>query len=139
MQFSTLFFQITMEKLYDDQMSDALAELNLEDQINYSATASRYNVSRQTLSRQHKGKSTSHKVVNVTVRQALSGIQEVKLVERISAHSIQGWPMTPQVVRDLAERIAGRPLGECWTRHFVQHHSDELKSVFLKPIDKQHK
>ena len=96
-------------------MSDALAELNPEDQINYSATASRYNVSRQTLSRQHKGKSTSHKVVNATVRQVLSGIQEAKLVERISAHSIQGWPMNPQVVQDLAERIAGRLLGECWT------------------------
>ena len=47
--------------------------------------------------------------------------------------------MTPQVVRDLAECIAGRLLEECWTQHFVQHYSDELKSVFLKPIDKQHK
>ena len=87
-------------------MSDALAELNLEDRVNYSATALRHNVSRQALSRQHQGKSTSHKVVNVTVWQALSKAQEVKLVEWISAHSVQGWPMTPQVVRDLAERIA---------------------------------
>ena len=45
--------------------------------------------------------------------------------------------MTPQVVRDLAEHIARKPLGKCWTQHFVQRYLDTIESVYLKPIDKK--
>ena len=120
-------------------MSEALAELELADRINYLATASRHHVGRHALSRRHQGKSTSREEVNSTVIKALSDAQESVLVERISALSLRGWPMTPQIVRDLAERIAGKPLGKCWTRRFVQRHLDTLESVYLKPIDKKRK
>ena len=120
-------------------MSEVLAELELADRINYLATASRHNVGRHALSRRHQGKSTSREEVNSTVIKALSDAQESVLVERISALSLRGWPMTPQIVRDLAERIAGKPLGKCWTRQFVQRHLDTLESVYLKSIDKKRK
>ena len=128
-----------MERSYDDRMSDALAELDLADRINYTATAVKHDISRHALSRRHQGKSTSRKEVNSTIVKALSNSQEAVLVERISALSLKGCPMTPQVVRDLAERIARRPLGKCWTQRFVQRHLDTIESVYLKPIDKKRK
>ena len=120
-------------------MSEALAELDQADRVNYSETALKHNVSRQALSRRHKGESTSRAKATSNLRQALTGAQETMLVERISTLSVQGLPTTPQVVRDLAERIAEKPLGECWTRRFVQRHSEVLESIYLKPIDKQRK
>ena len=79
-------------------MSDALAELDLADRINYTATAVKHDISCHALSRHHQGKSTSRKEVNSTIIKALSDSQEAVLVERISALSLKGWPMTPQVV-----------------------------------------
>ena len=128
-----------MEKSYNNRMNDALAELDLTDQINYSATALKHNLGRHALSCRHQGKSTSREQVNLTTNKALSDTQESVLVACISDLSLQGWPMIPQTVRDLAERIARKPLGKCWTRRFVQRHLDKLESAYLKPIDKQHK
>ena len=71
-------------------MSEALAELELADQINYLATASRHNVSHHTLSRHHQGKSTSQEEVSLTVIKVLPDAQESVLVECISALSLRG-------------------------------------------------
>ena len=87
-----------MEKSYEDRMSEALAELELADRINYLATASRHNVGRHALSHRHQGKSTSREEVNSTVIKALPDAQKSVLVERISALSLRGWPMTPQII-----------------------------------------
>ncbi len=46
-------------------------------------------------------------------------------------------PPTPQIVKNLAEEIAGFSVGKNWTGQFVHRHRDKLCSVYLRNMDHQ--
>jgi hypothetical protein len=48
-------------------------------------------------------------------------------------------PLTPQIVKNLAEEICGKSLSEKWTSRFIARKKDVLKSVYLTTIDHKRK
>ena len=45
-------------------------------------------------------------------------------------------PPTASIVRNLAEEIIGRKVRKNWTGDFARRYKEELKSVYLRNIDK---
>ena len=68
-------------------------------------------------------------------RQRLTNSQEEVLIGHINKLTDRGLPPTSQIVRNLAEEIAGSSVGKNWTSDFVQRHKDRLKSLYLCNID----
>ncbi|PMD51091.1 uncharacterized protein K444DRAFT_546312, partial [Hyaloscypha bicolor E] len=47
----------------------------------------------------------------------------------------QGIPLTSHIIKNLAEKIKGGPLGKNWVSQFVKYYSIRLKSLYLRNID----
>ena len=117
-----------------DSIEAALAALDLQESPNYSATARQFNVDRTTLSRRHRGITTS-KAAGNEVRRFLSDNQELELIKYVNHLCDRGIPPTPQMLRNFAAEIGGRLPGKDWPGRFVNRHKDKLKSVYLEGLD----
>ena len=120
---------------HDARIEAALAELDLLEKPNYSATAQKWQLDRRTLSRRHKGQTVSRAQANAEFNQRLTIEQEEVLIGHINKLTDRGIPPTSQMVKNLAEEIAGCPIGKNWVGGFVKRHSDQLKSHYLRTID----
>jgi len=116
-------------------IDEALADLESQDVLNYSATARKYGVCRSTLTRRHKGQTVSKQEFLSEVQQCLNNTQEEVLIRHINLLTDRGMPPTSQIVKNLAEEIIKRPVGKNWVSSFVYRHKDELKSVYLRTMD----
>src|ERR1700722_852271 len=79
--------------------------------------------------------SRSRKDAICRTRQRLTIAQEEVLTTHINKLTDGGIPPTSQIVRNLAEEIAGDVVGKNWTSDFVRRHEDRLKSLYLRNID----
>ena len=113
----------------------AIADLESQEVPNYSATAKVYNIERTTLQRRYNSQTVSQKAAMSECRQRLTNSQEEVLIGHINKLTDRGLPPTSQIVRNLAEEIAGSSVGKNWTSDFVQRHKDRLKSLYLRNID----
>jgi len=116
-------------------IDEALADLESQETVNYTATAKKYGVCRTTLSRRHRGKTVSRQEFLSEVQQCLNETQEHVLIRHINLLTDRGMPPTSQIVKNLAEEIIQRPVGKNWVSAFVYRHKDELKSVYLRTMD----
>ena len=92
---------------HDARIEAAIADLESQERVNYSATAKKWNVDRTTLAKRHRGKTGSNQDANSYARQRLTDTQEKTLIEYINKLSDRGLPPTPQIIKNLAEEIAG--------------------------------
>ena len=118
------------------QITAALAYLNTQPRINYSAAAKRYNVSRLTLYRRHTGKNGSREDAASEHHQLLNNVQEDTLLRYIDELTHRSLPPTTQIVKNLAEEMLGRPVGINWASQFVTRHLDRISSIYLNRINK---
>jgi hypothetical protein len=124
---------------HNARIKAAIADLESQERINYAATATKWGLKRSTLSRRHRGKTSSRQDANSYTRQQLTDSQEKTLIKYINKLSDRGFPPTPQIVKNLAEEIAGVALGKNWVSRFCGRHQDQLKSVYLRTIDHKRK
>src|SRR3954466_591543 len=89
----------------------ALADLASQVKPNYSATAKKWQVERTTLAKRYKWQTVSRAIANSEGRQRLTIQQEEVLIGQINRLTDRGIPPTSQIVRNLAEEIAGSPVG----------------------------
>ena len=73
----------------------AIADLDSQERVNYSATAKRWNLERTTLARRFRGETVLNREVNSYARQQLIDIQENTLIGYINKLSDRGLPPTP--------------------------------------------
>ena len=73
----------------------ALADLESQDVINFSATARKYGVDRNTLTNRYKGKFTFRHEAQAQMNMALTLCQEEVLVEYILKLTDRGTPPSP--------------------------------------------
>ena len=66
-------------------------------------------------------------------------MQKNVLVRYINEFSARGLSLTSQIVKNLAEELAGKEVGQNWVGRFVKRKKDMLKSIYLTPIDHQRK
>ena len=119
------------------QIELAIADLDRQLKPNYARTAKEYGLVASTLRRRHQGLTMSKEAAISEYWQKLTNAQEEVLIERINWLTDRALPPTPTIVYNLAEKIAGRPIGKNWVAEFVKRHQDILKSVYLRTIDRK--
>jgi hypothetical protein len=124
---------------YEARMKAAITDLKSQERTNYAATATKWEVHRITLARRYRGETESNQDATSYARQKLTNTQEKTLIKHINKLSDRGFPPTPQIVKNLAEEIAGVALGKNWVSRFCGRHQDQLKSVYLRTIDHKRK
>ena len=112
----------------------ALADLALQDTVNYSATAKKFNVTRSTLARRHKGQ-TAAPGVRPKNNQLLTQEQLRGLVRYINELSSRGLPPTNPMIRTFVRDITGKWPGKNWVYSFVNSETNSLTSGFLTGAD----
>jgi hypothetical protein len=123
----------TMETSIDS----AIAELNMQIQPNYAATAKKFNVNRTTLRRRFLGTQLSAREASSQTHQKLTIVQEEVLIDWINKLTDRTMPPTTQIVRNVAEELSGSPVGKNWVSQFVGRYKDRLHSVYLRSIDRK--
>jgi len=122
---------------HDARIALALAEIGSENAPNYAHYARKHELVPSTLSRRHRGKTTSRKEATSEHRQNLTTLQEQTLINHINHLSDQNLPLTTQIVQNIAKEMAGRSFGKNWTSNFIKRHQQVLKSLYLRNIDNQ--
>ena len=87
---------------HNSRIEEAIAELNSSDNINYSATAKKYNLDRITLARRHKGQTASRETAASTYKKKLSDAQEQELLKHICMFNERGFPPISRLIRNFA-------------------------------------
>jgi hypothetical protein len=124
---------------HEARIQAAITDLESQDRRNIAATAKTWGVARETLSKRFRGETGSNQDANSYARRQLTDIQEETLIRYINKLSDRGLPPTPQIVKNLAEEIAGAALGKNWVSRFCERHQDQLLSVYLRTIDHKRK
>jgi hypothetical protein len=113
----------------------ALALIYSQKDVNYTAVADKFGCNQSTLSRRHRGVTTSRENIIAIHHSLLSKAQQNKLVNYINRLSNKGIPPTILVVRLLAIDICKTRPRKCWTWRFIKAYSDRLDYSFLWNID----
>jgi hypothetical protein len=124
---------------HNARIQAAITELESQERINYAAAATKWNIFRSTLSKRHRGKTGTIQEANSYARQRLTNTQEKTLIEYINKLSDRGLPPTPQIVKNLAEEIAGVTLGKNWVSRFCDKYQSKITSIYLRTIDHKRK
>lgn len=124
---------------HNARIAAAIADLESQDRPNVSSTAKRHGVARKTLEDRFKGKSSTIEEANSNARRQLSDAQEETLIECVNKLTDQGFPPTPQILKNIAESIAHKRLGRNWVARFCKRHRNRLTSVYLRAIDHKRK
>ena len=124
---------------HNARIEAAIADLESQDRRNIAATAKKWEVARETLSKRFRGETSSNQDANSYARRQLTDVQEKTLIQHINKLSNRGLPPTPQIVKNLAEEIARVKLGKNWVSRFCKRHQDKLLSVYLRTIDHKRK
>jgi uncharacterized protein YdhG (YjbR/CyaY superfamily) len=124
---------------HEARIQAAITDLESQDRRNITATAKKWEVARETLSKRFRGKTGSNQDAISYARRQLTDVQENTLIGYINKLSDRGLPPTPQIVKNLAEEIAGVTLGPNWVSRFCKRHQNQLISVYLRTIDHKRK
>jgi hypothetical protein len=116
-------------------MMEALAELESQEEPNYSAVAKKFKLGRTTIMRRYKGQTRPRVQFLSESIQCLTKEQEETLIMHINRMTDRNMPPTSQIVRNLAEEIIGKPVGKNWTGQFVRRYQSRLKSIYLSNIE----
>jgi hypothetical protein len=96
----------------EDDMKKALAEIESSEAPDYAAIARKYSLTRSTLSRRARGKTTSRAEFQSQVHQCLTNAQERVLINQINRLTERGIPPTSQMVKNFAEEMIGHTMGK---------------------------
>ena len=113
-----------MDNLTGEQcMQLALADCCKQLVPNYSTTANTFKVNRSTLSRRHQRIQSSRTESRAEHCQRLKP-EEEQLIDFINKLTDRSMPPTSQIVKNVAEELAGSPVGKNWVGQFVLRHKD---------------
>ncbi|EFQ99471.1 hypothetical protein MGYG_02482 [Nannizzia gypsea CBS 118893] len=110
-------------------MEAAIEDLKSQEVPNFSETAKRYGVNRVTLSRRFKGATVSRAEATSIHRKKLPGTQEEDLLQHIEKLAKEGRAPTPQIIRNLADKLAKEPVGKNWVTRFCNRYKDRIQSL----------
>ncbi|XP_044720094.1 tc5 transposase DNA-binding domain-containing protein [Hirsutella rhossiliensis] len=117
---------------HNTRIAEAIIELQSQDRPKYAETARKYNIDKSTLWRRFKGKTASNHDANSYSRQKLTSAQEEILIGHVNKLTDRGIPPTPQMLKNIAEEIAGTELGVNWVSRFRKRHHDRLSSLHFQ-------
>ena len=121
-----------------DPIEEAIKDLNSREpgeDSTYTKVAKKYNVSRVTLARRHKGVQESREVESYC-RRKLSVQQEAELLAYIEKLTKKGLPPTRAMVRNFASCVAKERVGEGWVTRFINRNKDSITSQWTTGMDR---
>ena len=121
------------------RIAAAIADVESQDRPNIAATAKKWQVARETLSKRFRNETGTIEDANSDSRQRLTTSQEECLIEYINKLSDRGFSPTPQIVKNIAEGIAKSKLGKNWISRFCSRNQERIKSIYLRTIDHKRK
>ena len=133
---------MNQERLKEQAIEAAIDEINSLDPsalINYATVAKshsteQFKISRSTLSRRHRGVTTSHAEYTSNYSRNLTDVQEDELVSVINKYTARGIPPTSKMVQNFAKEICGHKVHKNWVSRFVKRHTN-LRSGYLRNIE----
>jgi hypothetical protein len=102
----------SMALSHDARIALALAEIGSENKPNYAEYARKHELVPSTLSRRHRGITTSRKEATSEYRQNLTTLQEQTLVNHINHLSDRNLPLTAQIVQNIVKEMARQDFGK---------------------------
>jgi hypothetical protein len=119
------------------RITAAIAELRESDTLNFTAVAKKHNLVRSTLTRRFYHQTRSrHDFIEQECRR-LTDAQEDQIIAEIKRWSKKGLHFTPRILRNVVEELLSEPIGENWVGRFVERHSSQITSHYLKGFDKE--
>jgi transposase-like protein len=119
----------------EEAIQKAISDLNAQSSPNVARTAKKYGIVTSTLLRRFKGQTVCHHQAHSKSLQLLTIAQEEELIAYINKQSNRGIHLTPQILENLVVELVKHSIGSRWTRRFIQRHSDQLISRYLRAID----
>jgi len=95
---------------HNDRIKLAITNLKSQDHPNYTTTTIKYHLVRTTLSRRHQDVTDTKEEAYSYSIQTLINMQESVLVQYINNLSARELPPTPQIIKNLAEKITDKKL-----------------------------
>jgi hypothetical protein len=120
---------------YEARLELAIEDISKQTTPNWLGTARRFQINRITLMRRYTGAQQSRTIANAETHQCLSKAQEETLIGYINSLTDRSLPPTSQIVHNMAEELAKRPINKNWVGGFVKRHKDQLSAVYLRTID----
>jgi hypothetical protein len=115
-------YSTSMALSHDARIELALAEIGAENAPNYSHYAKKHELVPSTLSRRHRGITTSRNEASSEHRQNLTALQEQALIDHINRLTDRNLPPTAQIVQNIAKEMVGRSIGKNWTSRFIKQY-----------------
>src|SRR5580700_8285912 len=120
---------------FEARIEAAIADLESQDVPKYRPTANKYFLNHTTLRRRYLGIQLSRAAAGSEYRQRLTIVQEEVLIKHINDLTDRSLPPITQIVKNLAEEIIRRTVGDYWVCEFVRRHRDRIRSLYLRNID----
>jgi hypothetical protein len=130
-------YSTTMDQSHDARIALAIADIGDQIAPNYAEYARKYKLVPSTLSRRHRGVTTSRREGISENHQNLTTLQEQTLIDHINRLTDRNLPPTAQIVQNIAKEMVGHSIGKNWTSNFIRQHQRVLKSLYLRNIDNQ--
>ena len=121
------------------QIDLAIAHLKAQKKPNIAAAARKFDIKRETLSKRFHVNTTSRDDYISNRSKKLSTAQEAVLIRHINSLSDRGLPLTPQMVKNLAEELSNLPVGVNWVSRFCKRHHNQLRSLYLCTVNHKRK
>ena len=116
-------------------VDSAVAAIQRGEFTDYANVARKYGCSRTAVSRRVRGLTKTKQEANSFWHQCLTIEQEEVLIDQINYLTDWAIPPTSHIIRNLAEKIRGGPVGKNWMGQFVKRHGIRHKSLYLRNID----
>jgi len=113
----------------------ALDDLTKQEKPNLLGTSRKWEVNRTTLTRQFRGTQMSRADFLSESIQCLSKDQEQVVLGFINKLTDRNCMPTSQIVKNVAEEVAGQAVGKNWVGRFVRRYKNQLHAGFLRTID----
>jgi hypothetical protein len=102
----------------------------------YAAVAKRFDCSRPTLSKRHRGVQGPRKDQYAKL-QLLQPEQEEFLVKYINILTQRALPPSKEMIRNFAREISGKEVGKHWAERFITRHGNDLLTQWSSGMDKE--
>ena len=90
----------------------AIADLDLQETPNFTATAKKYNISRSTLSRRYKGIQLSRDESASLYRKLLTTAQEEVILKDLNNLLERGMPLTLSILLNLVQEVVKQAISK---------------------------
>jgi transcriptional regulator with XRE-family HTH domain len=123
------------KKTNEAAIQRALRELRRQPKKsrNIAAVARKNGVERTTLSDRFHNKS---KARTYSKRRRLNAAEERVVLDWIAKLSYRGFAPDSRLIRQIASRVSGQEVGQCWVPRFCKRYPDDVIHLLAKRIDK---